>query len=124
MRAVLYLHNVPTVNGYPEREQDCEGCKFSQRPQQRYDELHICEKQFPSACIVSSTAVGEPTRRRLVTVSEVDYYLQMSEDYIRVHCSTCDKTLCRPAFPEHECIELMDHDHKWLEPTAEFVQFM
>ncbi len=44
MHVTFYMHNVPTVNGYPEREDDCIACKLLCKPTSTYGELHMCER--------------------------------------------------------------------------------
>lgn len=44
MKLVLYWHNVPTVNGYPDSDDQCEACQLFSKPQPSYHELHLCEK--------------------------------------------------------------------------------
>jgi hypothetical protein len=69
MLAVIYLHNVPTVNGFKEREQDCEACKLQNRPQQSLYEMHLCEKQFPSLRLAPTTTFLKGSSSKLVASS-------------------------------------------------------
>ena len=34
----------------------------------------------------------------------MDYYVQMSEDFIKIMCGACAKVVSRTDFAEHECV--------------------
>ena len=46
LKANLYWHNVPTINGYELPQDRCAACKLGKRPQQGYHEFHLCEKEL------------------------------------------------------------------------------
>ena len=46
LKANLYWHNVPTINGYELPQQHCAACKLGKKPQQGYHELDLCEKEL------------------------------------------------------------------------------
>ncbi len=94
LKVVLYLHNVPTINGYPENDEDCRACQMSRRPQNLLSELHLCEKSLPKYQILSGAVVN--------------YYLLMSEEVIFVHCKICRSDFTRADFSKHHCKALQD----------------
>jgi hypothetical protein len=46
LKANLYWHNVPTINGYELPQDRCAACQLGKRPQQGYHELDLCEKEL------------------------------------------------------------------------------
>ena len=99
MKLCLYRHNVPTVNGHPERDQDCVACQMVRRPQLSFDEMHICEKQLHRS-----------QSERGVDAQEIDYFIEMSLEEIQVQCGCCRKAFPRASFKLHMCIE-QDYQH-------------
>ena len=93
MKLVLYWHNVPTVNGYPERETECAACQIKVQP--FYHELHLCEMRL--------NCTSSRTYRETITPHSISYYIEQSEDYIKVKCERCGNAYPRPSFLEHMC---------------------
>lgn len=44
--AVVYLHNVPKVNGLPEDDDECAACRLTKQPQKAFNELRVCEREL------------------------------------------------------------------------------
>lgn len=46
LTTVVYWHNVPTLNGYELTQDHCLACMLRKRPQQSYNEMHLCEREL------------------------------------------------------------------------------
>ena len=92
LKVHVYWHNVPLINGFPERDQDCKACQLFNQPQSNFFEVHMCERELGSF-----RSGKEPT------CEEVHYMLLMSQEVIMVHCYRCFQILSRAEFLEHKC---------------------
>lgn len=104
LKVVLFLHNVPSVNGYPEREVDCVACQLLTKPQKHYDEVYLCEKELVGSLVVNASSDSYNKRFNRLNPEEIDYYITMSESVMNVRCNSCTQVFPRPNFSEHMCI--------------------
>lgn len=68
LKANLYWHNVPTINGYELPQDRCAACELGKRPQQGYHELDLCEKElgFPVSYVQGLGIQVEPPMAQLL----------------------------------------------------------
>jgi len=93
----VYLHNVPKVNGLPERDDECAACQLLKRPQTSFSELHMCERELDGVFDSGSA------KSQKELIEQIDYFVDMSAEAIFVCCPHCCEVASRSEFPAHAC---------------------
>ena len=63
------------INGFYERDEDCEACKLMKIPSKSFYEINLCQREM------GSYYTGNET-----TIDEVEYFILMSDSLSKVEC--------------------------------------